>query len=495
MTPAAGRAPSFSQTRAALVIAARGRAAATSTTPARVRVSVAVLAGIALGQALLPGALGPTRSGAVTHWGGWPLETALVASLLAASVSTFRVLDLLFRAPDARALAGLPLHPVAAAVDRLHAGLREGALAFAMAASLLLPALRVATRGIERGGVVAGLALVALAAVLVPTIAFAGQLLALTSTLQDRTGRASRGVTATPSHSVLQLAPGLAFAASAAALLLAKLGLEEPLRSLATEAHAEWTRAASLAVGLPVAATAAALVAALRACSKRWDEIGASVREADLLPLASPADVAAWPGPDSIARRLPPQAQPLYTALRVQLERASPTLTAATWIVAGLSALALAGGSARIAPDAVGALGAAWILVAVAPLRRASRLPGYSLFGAAALLDSDGAQVARRAAAARELIRHAAPLLLGSLAAGSQAGNAAVSILAAVTGSVVALSRTGSERAVVLTGAAATACAVGVAQAGPAVAAAAAAGLMLAGASALYQLVNAQEKR
>ena len=386
-----------------------------------------------------PAEVEPTQVGAVTHWGGWALESAFVGAVLVSCVVTFRVVELLFRADDAHALRTLPLHGRVVAQDRLRAATADAFVGVVVVALFLAPAC---FRSPPMYGVITA-AYLAFSALLVPAIGFGLIVAAIVGVVDPRSAAARlTGGTIGGRGAVHHLAPGLAFGAVASALLLLKLGTEEPLRVWSESGTAAMTNAGWIGVGTPLVLGAAVLAVGLSGFARNFHEVQAALHDAEVPPPDTGYEYfrnrtqADW-----IERRVPRLVAVLYRKDRLQMGRGAPFLFPSTVLVAIVGGFVLwASNGGVLASGAAGTMLGLWLVVVVAPHRRLRRLPGEESFGLADMLaGGDPRSAARRLAAARLALQHALPLLLTSLAAGREAGAVAAGVLAGMAAIVVGL--------------------------------------------------------
>lgn len=285
----------------------------------RAQVALVALVALALviGHAAAPGLLEPpletatpsalkTVARARLAAGANALEVAFWLTMLLGSVSSFRVMELLFRRPEIRAIAHLPLSARALFVDRLLYGLADAA-ALASAASLLFVPL------VWHGGgwaAACAISLVWLGLLVVLGVGLGVQLFAGAS--EFGTGqpgeRAAVDLYGGPGQLFL-FAPGVALGISAVAVLVLKLGLGEALRTGALG------RATGLGVGVGLAVGAAGLVTGWRDFQRGYLRMLAGFREADFVGFEPPIDYqqSAYAQPRRLEALLPtPQAARVY---------------------------------------------------------------------------------------------------------------------------------------------------------------------------------------
>lgn len=408
------------------------------------------LAAIALGTLVLaalvallgPAELTATRQGGVTHYGGWPVETAFTALLLVAAVLTYRVVDVLFRTDGARAIDLLPVPGAAFARDRLGVVLRDGMVAGSILTLATVPLL-------VRPG--AELALAAIAYVWLGigvcvaagfgTIASAG---AATADPEHQIAQ-SLDAAGQRAGTIFHFAPGAAFGVVAALLLFLKLGIEEPLRAAEAGRGYALTRAFQVAVGAPLLLAAFALVSGLRGYARHHHALQARFREADSISAGRYAERTRAFRPDSAEAR-----HVWRDAFAAQLSRRHALLLPSSWVAGVVGVLVAWALRGQMPPAALSAIACFWLVLVVHPARRAAGLAAAQPFSLASTLPgaaarAEGAEASVRAILRQHLLPVALPAVaLGSLpaAAGHVAALAAAGVLYGATGS-----RTASVRA------------------------------------------------
>ncbi len=414
--------------------------------------AVVAAAAAGIGALVGPSTVGPNDLGSVTHWGGWALETAFLGSVLVASVVTFRVVEILFRAQDAHALRMLPLSGPAVARDRFGLALRESLLG----AAGVFCFVSVPLAGSPPAYGVVTAAYLFCAALVVPLAGFGVIVSAMSATVDPTTLAAKlTGGTVNGRGAVHHLSPGAAFGTIAGLLLLLKLGFEEPLRVFAEAGEASTTNAMFVGVGIPLCLAVATLIVGLLGFGKNFHEIQASLFDAEVPPPDTGYDYFAnAEGPGRVQRSLRPIVAAFYRKDSLQASRSAPFLFPSTIVIAVIGGFAL-WASDFVAPFGVGMLLGFWLLLIVAPLRRIRRLPGEVDFGLADMLGSnEDREAARQAAAILLAARHTGPLLIACVGAGAGAAGAATPVAAALLATVFMSSqRAGSKSAFVLYGA------------------------------------------
>lgn len=249
--------------------------------------AIAVLIGglAALGHAAAPGLLEPpadvvTAMGMGDEEGRLPagaaaLEAAFWLAALASSVLNFRVMELLFRRKDIRAVEPYPLKLYALYVDRLLAALGE-----ALAAALVLAPFFIPLWW-HGGGLAAAtcVGLMGLGLLTSSAIGFAVQLSA-GSMMGGTPSRDHKGETRDiygGAGQVFLYSPGVALAVSVIVILLAKLVLGEVLKA------GEATRAFGVGLGILGAAFGAALIVSYRKFTAGFPGMAARFHEADFV--------------------------------------------------------------------------------------------------------------------------------------------------------------------------------------------------------------------
>lgn len=219
---------------------------------------------------------GTGRSGEPLPRGTLALEAAFWLGTLASSIVTFRVMEILFRRKDLRAVENHPIGLGTLFVDRLLATLLEGALAAAGVSLFFVPLF-------WHGGTLAGTLACALIAVGLLTSGvvgfglqiYAGDLNVRSERADEDEKRPSSGVYG-GSGQIFLFSPGLAFAVSAMLMLLARLAFGEVLNDAAL------TRPFWVGVGVLGAASLVSLGSAYRRFTDCFPAMAARFREADM---------------------------------------------------------------------------------------------------------------------------------------------------------------------------------------------------------------------
>lgn len=396
----------------------------------------------AVGLWAAPQTLEPTVSGAVTHWGGWTLETTFVGVVLVAALATFRVVEVLYRAKDAPALRALPLSGVAVGLDRLRTCVAETLLGnLLVGVFVAVPALVAEAWP----ALAASLVLLAAATVVTPLIAFGVVVSAGVASAVPRSaaGRAVASGGPASADAAHHFAPGAAFGAVAALLLLAKLGAEDPLRVSSAVSYG-FSKAAAFGLSLPVLASVALGGYALRGYGRHHDALQARFVDAE----AHRVDTGYayfTEGPLALSpleRRLGLPDALLYRKDRLQLARSKPFLRVGSYAIAALALVVGWAGSSAVSASGLGLALVVWLAVMVAPYRRLASLHGEEEYGFADMLAPADARLrSRRWAAAIETSIHAVPLALAGLALGLAGAATLAGIVVAGAAALIAAGR------------------------------------------------------
>jgi len=399
--------PDFQSTRAALAILHRGTRRGRETRAPRWLRMAGVAAFAPVGLLLQPSKIGATQAGNVTHWGGWPLETAFTAMVIVAALLGYAWVDILFRTHGARAFQHHPVHGGALALDRFAVASAVSAPWVLAVGLLTLPgALRA---GWTSFGVVA--TFIVLSWFLSLAIPPATLLLADTQ----------RPQTSVPRSGAFIALPGVAFAVVAFMALFLKLGLEEPLRVAFETGIPAWTRAASVATFIPCAGAAICALHWLRAFPQRRARMENAFNDAERFTPSGvyehERELMSRRGWD--CRGLGERERIVFRIIRVQCRRSAPFAKIGTFGVAILLAFVLWAADGRIHPTLVFALVGAWIVVVARPARRSLAVAGLhadSLLAALSPMSMRHA-LARRAAVAESVALSWAlvPLLIAAL--------------------------------------------------------------------------------
>lgn len=378
-------------------------------------------------------ASGSSFGGGAGHAAGTSaLEAAFWLALLAAAVTSFRVMEILYRRRDLRAVEAYPIRLEALYVDRLLASGVESMLAGAALSLFFLP---LTWHGAPR---VFGLSLLVLFAGLAASAAISFGLQVYAGRLNVRAAESdakSRSVGAYGGPGQLfMFSPGIALAASAVSILLVRLAVGE---LLAPEgAH----RAFWFAFGLLGAAVLVSLVAAYRKFVEAYPAMCARFREADAVSYEAPVDYqeSDYASGARLEGLLPELARAPFRALSLQYGRGY-SLVRYSYIIGWLlGGLALAQWSrAAFPPWAVAAAPALVAATAANPWFRTARPPLRPEFARSLPIDAADETVAALGLAARELLLMSVPYaLLVVWADWSQAGAAGALLRGA--GAVVA---------------------------------------------------------
>lgn len=403
-----------------------------------------------LGHAAAPGLLRPpmdlvTAIGMNTTDGKLPagaaaLEAAFWLAALASSVLNFRVMELLFRRKDVRALEHFPLRLSALYVDRLLAALGE-----ALAAALLLTPFFVPLIW-HGGGLAAGasIALVAVGLLTSSAIGFAMQLgagasLADTEPADPGVARADRPNTASGGAQVFLYAPGIALAVSVLIILMAKLALGEVIKA------GEPTRALGVGLGILGVGFLVALGLSYRYFVHAFAQMSARFHEVDFIghSVSASHQTSDFLKPRSGEALLPVSARPVFRSYALQYGRRYMLARwsyALGWLAAGIALFRLS--QAALPLWLVVTLPAIAAATLVNPWTRLSSpriRPNYQNLLALGKNDDTRAAIAF---GFRELLLFAGPYaLLVVLAQGVRAGDwaAAAALAALALGGCVAI--------------------------------------------------------
>ncbi|AWV89181.1 hypothetical protein [Bradymonas sediminis] len=291
---------------------------------------LAVLVGglLLLGHAAAPGLLRPpmdlvTAIGMNTTDGKLPagaaaLEAAFWLAALASSVLNFRVMELLFRRKDVRALEHFPLKLYALYIDRLLAALGEAVAASLVLAPFFIPMFW------HGGALAAGtsIALIVVGLLTSSAIGFAVQLgagasLAPTQAADPNQSRAERPNTASGSAQVFLYAPGVALAGSVIIILLAKLALGEVIKA------GEPTRALGVGLGVLGVGFAIALAMSFNYFVRAFPRMSARFHEVDFIGYSVSAEhqTSDFLKPRLGEALLPTSARSVYRSYALQFGR------------------------------------------------------------------------------------------------------------------------------------------------------------------------------
>jgi hypothetical protein len=296
-------------------------------------IAVLIAGLVALGHAAAPGLLEPpadvvTAVGMAAEDGELPggaaaLEAAFWLAALASSVLNFRVMELLFRRKDIRAVEPYPVKLYALFVDRLLATLGEALAAAVVLAPFFVPLVW------HGGGLAAAtsIALVALGLVTSSAIGFAIQLSAGSTMGRKRTGgskevgdREKKGETRDiygGSGQIFLYAPGVALAVSVIVILLAKLALGEVLKA------GEATRAFGVGVGLLGVVFGVCVIVSYRQFVASFPRMAARFHEADFVgyEISAKHQSSGFDSPKLGEKLLPEAARPVFRTYALQFGR------------------------------------------------------------------------------------------------------------------------------------------------------------------------------
>lgn len=405
------------------------------------------------------GALGDRRSLVA---GTAALETSFWLTALAAAVTSFRVMELLYRRSDIRSLEHLPVDLPALFVDRAAAAFLEGALPSFVLSLFFLP---LAWRGAPDVALfAAGIAWCGLLGASGASLAvhlYAGELNARSAGDDSQGG----GIYGGPGQ-VLVYAPGLALAASVVLVLVGRLAFGE---LLAPEGA---SRGFAFGIGLVGAATLVSLLSAWRRFVARYPMAAARFREADLVHYDPPVDYQT----SDYARRsrwsvlVPDSLRAPYRALLLQYGRRHTLLRYSYAIGWFLALVGLAQWSRQALPGwTVVALPVVAVAVLANPWGRAAARPLDPDFAKYLPLSDERKRGAVLLLGLRESLIAAVPYAAvacavdwstGPTAAGLRAGTALLGTVALGAGVALASRLAGPSRTIGWGAAAATAAAL-----------------------------------
>lgn len=325
------------------------------------------------GYVLSPDTFEEMRTGSgVTHWGGWPLEAAFYLCCLLAFVQGFRILESFFRQRDARFLSTLPVRLRALFFYRLAStSIDTGVLAF----GCILFFVPVWVKG-SLAHFLACTALIVVSAVVVVAVGFAtlmGSGAANYKRLPDVFSQMDRRSGGSAGTSAAYLfSPALALGISLAALLLAKLSIEEVFRNLPQTGHYRLSGVTRVMAGAYLLGSLGALVYAYRTFVRYFPVIFARFFESDLHVVDTGYDYFARDRkpPRGFEARLPRKIRAVYRLARLQVARRMP-FGRFLAVAAPLAALALfAVYGDRLQPWMILSIGLVWTLVLSNPWSR-----------------------------------------------------------------------------------------------------------------------------
>lgn len=302
---------------------------------------------LALGYFAAPGLLKPpedlvTAVGMKTSEDPLPagaaaLEAAFWLAALCSSVLNFRVMELLFRRKDVRALEHFPLGLSALYIDRLLATLFEALGAAFCVALFFLPL-------IWRGGALAALVSTSLVTVGLLTSAALGFALQLgagasvgeTAEAEPSTPRATRSNTSSGASQVFLYAPGIALAVSVIVILMAKLAFGEVLKAGAP------TRAFGVGLGILGLVFGGAIISSFRSFLRAFPQMSARFHEVDFVgyTVSASHQVSDFAKKRFGERLLPAAARPLYRGYALQFGRSYTLMRwgyGLSWLAAGIA--------------------------------------------------------------------------------------------------------------------------------------------------------------
>lgn len=281
-----------------------------------------------LGNAAAPGllrppmdlvtAIGMGRGEGELPAGSAALEAAFWLAALASSVLNFRVMELLFRRKDVRALEHFPIRLYALYVDRLLAALGEAVGAALLLTPFFIPMIW------HGGGLAAGasIALVAVGLLTSSAIGFAVQLgagtgLAKTEAADPTVARAATRNTSSGSAQVFLYAPGIALAVSVIIILMAKLALGEVIKA------GEPTRALGVGLGILGIGFVLALAMSFRYFVRAFPRMSARFHEVDFIGYSVSAShqTSEFLEPRLGESLLPASARSVYRGYTIQFGR------------------------------------------------------------------------------------------------------------------------------------------------------------------------------
>lgn len=303
-----------------------------------------------LGNAAAPGLLRPpmdlvTAIGMNTPDGKLPagaaaLEAAFWLAALASSVLNFRVMELLFRRKDVRALEYFPLQLSALYVDRLLAALGEALATAFVLAPFFIPLIW------HGGGLAAGasIALIVVGLLTSSAIGFAVQLgagasLAKKETVDPKAARADTSntpQTSSGSAQVFLYAPGVALGVSVIIILLAKLFFGEVIKA------GEPTRAFGVGLGILGVGFVIAVAMSFRYFVSAFPSMSARFHEVDFIGYSVSAShqTSEFLKPRFGEALLPPSARSIFRSYALQFGRRYMLARwsyALGWLAAGIA--------------------------------------------------------------------------------------------------------------------------------------------------------------
>ncbi|MFT4702492.1 MAG: hypothetical protein ACI81R_000176 [Bradymonadia bacterium] len=370
------------------------------------------LLGGVVGLWLAPPEIGPIQNGPVTHYGGWPLETAFTLCLLSASWITFRALEVLFRTNDAHAILTLPVRGDAYWLDRLTVLVTEVGLAMIAVSAFLAAGF---TRDGDATLTIAAIGYVVVAHLAAAALSFGLVTWACASTVDEGAMARSLDMTRERAGSIYQMVPGISFGACAASLLILKLAFEEPLRAMAGAGSLALTNATFVAAAVALIPAIVSAVAGLRGYGGAHDALQARFLEVESMTVGR---MQTWHS-EWAASNADDSDELWGRVAAAQLVRRHGMLLPGSWLV-GVVALFVTwatGGSISVATWA--ALAVFWLSIVVHPVLRVQRLAGYCAHGFADTLgDTETIKRAGSRAASKIVWSHVPALCLPVIAGG-----------------------------------------------------------------------------
>jgi hypothetical protein len=340
--------------------------------------------------------------------GAGALEASFWLTALIAAILNFRVLELLFRRADIRALENYPVPLTALFFDRLLLGFGEALGAGALCALFFLPLVWHGT------ALAAGLSAALLVGGLMTTVALAfavflvsGASLARATAPERSDGpRRPSGDLYGGSGQVFLYAPGVALAFSIVAILFLKLVLGEILR------HEAVSRIAEVGLGVVAALVVISVFLAYRDFTATFPAMAARFREADIIgfDVDLPYQRSAFTRPTRLEALVPGAARYLYRVHVLQYGRRymmGRYLYGLGWAGAGWALWSLS--EAAFPAWVVATLPAIALALLANPWRRLASYHGHAITGLALAITSHEDNAARSLFTAREGLLLAGP--------------------------------------------------------------------------------------
>ncbi|MGM0556062.1 MAG: hypothetical protein ACQEVA_06770 [Myxococcota bacterium] len=247
--------------------------------------------------------------------GAAALEACFWLTATASSITGFRVMELLFRRDDIRAVEFYPFSLRSLYVDRLLAASVEAVAAALLVIPFFLPL-------VWHGGAIPAVvcaSLLVLGLLSSNVVGLSVQLWAgstLVDEPEEKEERSSKSIYGGPGQ-VFMYSPGLSLAISVVLILLAKLALGEVLDD-GLQSRALW-----LGIGILGAATALAALAGWRYFTRGFHRMAARFREADFVGYEVSADYqrSAFEVPRFGEKLLNEAARPVFRATALQYKR------------------------------------------------------------------------------------------------------------------------------------------------------------------------------